>query len=216
MTERQSFMRYCFRQVRAGESWAESFGEPLTNPVWKTSERHGLSKLGKEQVTHDRAHVAAAGAARPALLRAPPAAATATAPQPSTSAGSPTQPTLPAAGVLAQVLRGLVADAEALGACTDGCWLWPSITQVRRWHPQHARRAPCSTQLSFGKAWTSPHARVPTRMCPRMGGPRHPRRRARRAVCGSARQNAYQTAELMSYVLGLTRNRIIPEVVITP
>jgi hypothetical protein len=36
--------------VRAGESYAESFGEPLTNPVWKTSERHGLSPLGKEQV----------------------------------------------------------------------------------------------------------------------------------------------------------------------
>lgn len=40
--------------MRAGESYSESFGEPLTNPVWKTSERHGLSPLGKEQVTNVR------------------------------------------------------------------------------------------------------------------------------------------------------------------
>ncbi|KAG2445325.1 hypothetical protein HYH02_008791 [Chlamydomonas schloesseri] len=85
--------------VRAGESYAESFGEPLTNPVWKTSERHGLSPLGKEQV-----------------------------------------------------LRGLTPDLEALGACTDGCWLWPSITQ-----------------------------------------------------------NAYQTAEVVAYTLGIGRSRIVPE-----
>ncbi|PNH06265.1 hypothetical protein TSOC_007380 [Tetrabaena socialis] len=62
--------------VRAGESYAESVGEPLTNPVWKTSERHGLSALGKEQV-----------------------------------------------------LLGLLPSLERMGACADGCWLWPSITQ---------------------------------------------------------------------------------------
>lgn len=62
--------------ARAGESYAESFGEPFTNPVWKTSERHGLSLLGREQV-----------------------------------------------------LLGMVPALESLGACGDGCWLWPSITQ---------------------------------------------------------------------------------------
>ncbi|KXZ52065.1 hypothetical protein GPECTOR_10g1088 [Gonium pectorale] len=85
--------------VRAGESYTESVGEPLTNPVWKTSEKHGLSERGKQQV-----------------------------------------------------LRGLLPELERLGACSDGCWLWPSITQ-----------------------------------------------------------NAYQTAELLSYQLGIGRNRIVPE-----
>ncbi|KAG2502041.1 hypothetical protein HYH03_000535 [Edaphochlamys debaryana] len=86
--------------VRAGESYAESFGEPLTNPVWKTSERHGLSEFGKEQV-----------------------------------------------------LRGIIPELSKLGSCEDGsCWLWPSITQ-----------------------------------------------------------NSYQTAEVVAYVLGVGRSRIVPE-----
>ncbi|GLI70275.1 hypothetical protein VaNZ11_015207, partial [Volvox africanus] len=85
--------------VRAGESYNESVGEPLTNPVWKTSEKHGLSELGKQQV-----------------------------------------------------LLGLVPELERLGACGDGCWLWPSITQ-----------------------------------------------------------NAYQTAEVVAYQLGIGRSRIVPE-----
>ncbi|GLC40928.1 hypothetical protein PLESTF_001057200 [Pleodorina starrii] len=85
--------------VRAGESYNEAVGDPLTNPVWKTSEKHGLSERGKKQV-----------------------------------------------------LSGLLPDLEALGACSDGCWLWPSITQ-----------------------------------------------------------NAYQTAELIAYGLGIGRSRIVPE-----
>ncbi|EFJ52835.1 hypothetical protein VOLCADRAFT_45644, partial [Volvox carteri f. nagariensis] len=85
--------------VRAGESYNESADDPLTNPVWKTSEKHGLSELGKQQV-----------------------------------------------------LLGLVPELERQGSCGDGCWIWPSITQ-----------------------------------------------------------NAYQTAELLSYKLGIGRSRIVPE-----
>ncbi|GIL85701.1 hypothetical protein Vretimale_13189 [Volvox reticuliferus] len=85
--------------VRAGESYNESVDEPLTNPVWKTSEKHGLSELGKQQV-----------------------------------------------------LLGLVPELERIGACGDGCWLWPSITQ-----------------------------------------------------------NAYQTAEVVAFQLGIGRSRIVPE-----
>jgi hypothetical protein len=36
--------------LRAGQSEAEADGYTLTNPVWKTSMRCGLSRLGKQQV----------------------------------------------------------------------------------------------------------------------------------------------------------------------
>lgn len=56
-------------------------------------------------------------------------------------------------GATAQVLRGLTPDLESLGACSDGCWLWPSITQnAYQTAEVRARQHVCRVQW-WGQGW---------------------------------------------------------------
>lgn len=45
-----NYLKNRYLLVRAGESYTEAANETVTNPVWKTSQRCGLSALGRQQV----------------------------------------------------------------------------------------------------------------------------------------------------------------------